>query len=87
METPDSITPTGRKDLAMTPRTLTRPAPTCRPGTGLLGWLARAAALRRERAALLRLDDRLLRDIALTRHDAAAEAVRPAWNAPDRWKC
>jgi uncharacterized protein YjiS (DUF1127 family) len=36
------------------------------------GWMA----LRRSRHALLRLDDRLLRDVGLTRADAIAEARR-----------
>lgn len=44
-------------------------------------FLTRRMALRRERAALLRLDDHLLADIGLTRTDAAA-----AWPAPAHWR-
>lgn len=34
---------------------------------------------RRQRAALARLDDRLLADIGITRFQAACEAARPFW--------
>ncbi len=44
-----------------------------------------ARGLRRDRARLLLLDDHLLRDIGLTPHDAAREASRPFWDAPDHW--
>lgn len=44
----------------------------------------RRAARRREHArqrhALLRLDDRLLRDVGLTRAEVEAEAGRPFWH-------
>ncbi|QOL81576.1 DUF1127 domain-containing protein [Pseudooceanicola spongiae] len=40
----------------------------------------------RERRALHHLDDALLRDIGLTRHEARTEARRPAWDAPERWR-
>lgn len=45
----------------------------------LRGWLAALEAwlaVRRSRLALLQLDDRLLRDIGVTRADALAEAAR-----------
>jgi uncharacterized protein YjiS (DUF1127 family) len=38
-------------------------------------WLQRC----RQRRALARLDDRLLRDIGVTAADAAAEAAKPFW--------
>ncbi|MCX7889240.1 MAG: DUF1127 domain-containing protein [Rhodobacteraceae bacterium] len=41
--------------------------------------------LARQRARLMVLDDHLLRDIGLTRHEALSEARRPAWDAPDHW--
>lgn len=41
-----------------------------------------AAAIHRERAALARLDARLLRDIGVDPIDAAREAARPPWDAP-----
>ena len=39
----------------------------------------------RQRRALLALDDRLLRDIGLSRADAEHEAVRSFWDVPGRW--
>ncbi|WP_225030037.1 DUF1127 domain-containing protein [Xinfangfangia pollutisoli] len=48
--------------------------------------LPRAAARRRQRQALLRLDARLLADIGISRAQALAEAALPAWNAPGHWK-
>ncbi|MBK5944925.1 hypothetical protein CCR83_00300 [Rhodobacter veldkampii DSM 11550] len=51
--------------------TLSAPAPI----KVLRGWLGRS----RERAALARLDDRLLSDIGLDRAHAEAEASRPFW--------
>jgi uncharacterized protein YjiS (DUF1127 family) len=41
----------------------------------LLSWGDR----RRQRRALAELDDHLLRDIGLTRHQARVEALRPLW--------
>jgi len=46
---------------------------------GCWGWLRRAAERAAGRRALARLDDRLLRDIGLTRADADAEAGKPFW--------
>ena len=53
---------------------------------GLFARLQRMAALRRQRLDLARLDDRLLRDIGLTRAAAETEAARPAWDAPRHWR-
>jgi uncharacterized protein YjiS (DUF1127 family) len=39
----------------------------------------------RQRRALLALDDRLLRDIGLSRADAEHEAARSFWDVPGRW--
>jgi uncharacterized protein YjiS (DUF1127 family) len=41
----------------------------------LLGWLQRD----RDRRALQTLDDRLLRDIGVSRGDVEAEAAKPFW--------
>jgi uncharacterized protein YjiS (DUF1127 family) len=60
-----------------------RPA---RPALHLLKRLVRASALARSRRPLARLDDHLLRDIGLTRAEAEAEALRPAWDAPRHWR-
>lgn len=43
----------------------------------LLGWSARA----RERRMLLQLDERMLKDIGVTRADVAREATKPFWRA------
>jgi uncharacterized protein YjiS (DUF1127 family) len=43
----------------------------------LLAWLERS----RQRRALSELDDRLLRDIGLTRDEARREAMRSFWRA------
>ncbi|MCG6857715.1 MAG: DUF1127 domain-containing protein [Salaquimonas sp.] len=40
---------------------------------------AKAAELRRSRKALMQLSDRQLRDIGVTRDEAAREANRPFW--------
>jgi uncharacterized protein YjiS (DUF1127 family) len=39
----------------------------------------------RQRRHLARLDDHLLRDIGLSRAEAAAEAKRTMWDAPAHW--
>lgn len=52
--------------------------------TGRLS-LARLIAMRRTRTRLALLDDRLLKDIGLTREEAAREAARCSWDAPRHW--
>ena len=44
-----------------------------------------AIAMQRSRARLADLDDHLLRDIGLTRGQAAAESERSGWDVPDHW--
>jgi uncharacterized protein YjiS (DUF1127 family) len=61
---------------------------------GLTGWLLRTIDLMlswqevaRQRRALLALDERLLKDIGITRADAEREASRPFWDlAQERWR-
>jgi uncharacterized protein YjiS (DUF1127 family) len=53
--------------------------------TGFLMRFRHAIALRRQRRALLVLDDHLLSDIGLTRTEAEAAARLPFWDAPDHW--
>jgi uncharacterized protein YjiS (DUF1127 family) len=48
--------------------------------------LLHRAALAHSRRSLLRLDDHLLHDIGLSRHEAKAEAERRGWDAPSHWK-
>lgn len=55
------------------------------PRRGLLARLALALSLGRQRAHLARLDDRLLRDIGISRAQAEAEAAR-GWDAPAHWR-
>lgn len=40
------------------------------------------ARVQRERQLLATLDDRMLKDIGLTRADANLEAARPSWDVP-----
>lgn len=55
------------------------------PFSGVLRAFLARSALRRERNRLGRLDDRLLRDIGVTREQALSEASRPDWDAPTHW--
>ena len=41
---------------------------------------------RRQRAALLRLDERLLKDIGLSRDIAKIEGHHPFWDVPPHWR-
>ena len=49
--------------------------PTFRP----IAWLRVATSRIRQRRALASLDDRMLRDIGVTRSDALHEANKPCW--------
>lgn len=42
-------------------------------------WCRQKAERRRQRRALAQLDDRLLRDIGVSREQAARESARPFW--------
>jgi uncharacterized protein YjiS (DUF1127 family) len=53
-------------------------------GTGLLGKLQAMWTIRRQRRALMALDDRMLADIGLSRSQAYREASRPFGDLPDR---
>lgn len=53
---------------------------------GLFTRISLALSTRRERQALLRLDDAMLRDIGLSREEALAESARPIWDAPANWR-
>jgi len=45
-----------------------------------------ALAVRRERKALVSLDQHLLRDLGLDRETAIAEARRKLWDVPHHWR-
>lgn len=47
----------------------------------LIRAVGQAGGMRRSRRRLASLDDHLLRDVGLSRWDAAAEATRPCWDA------
>jgi uncharacterized protein YjiS (DUF1127 family) len=58
-----------------------------RQATRALAMLLYWHDISRERRALLGLDDRMLRDIGITRADAEQEAGRPFWDdAAVRWR-
>ncbi len=67
--------------------TLNRPAELCtKPARrGWIGTLANMFAVKRQRRNLARLDDHLLNDIGLSRHEAHTEAAKPAWDVPSHW--
>lgn len=50
---------------------------------GVLGRVARWLAVSDERRRLARADDRMLKDIGVSRADAQAEAARPFWDLPN----
>jgi uncharacterized protein YjiS (DUF1127 family) len=50
-----------------------------RPYRALLGLLRTWHHRRRQRFKLAEMDDRLLRDIGITRYDAVAEYEKPFW--------
>ncbi len=54
--------------------------------TGILARLGHAIDVYRERRALARLDGAQLQDIGISAHAAEAEANRPFWDAPARWR-
>ncbi len=53
---------------------------------GLWRRIGRLLALSRQRRALARLDDHMLKDIGLTRHQAYAEAQKRVWDVPASWR-
>ncbi|NCO85596.1 MAG: DUF1127 domain-containing protein [Rhodobacterales bacterium] len=55
-------------------------------GRGLIGRLRDMFALRAQRRRLAALDAAQLRDLGLTRAQAAAEAARPVWDVPAHWR-
>lgn len=63
-----------------------RPAHRANIALRLLDALAKARNARRARAGYLTLEDHILRDIGLTRHEALAGADRAEWDAPDHWR-
>lgn len=66
--------------------TLARALPRARTPRSIARWLRGALSLRRQRSRLADLDDRILRDIGITRAEAEAEANRPVWDVPPGWR-
>jgi uncharacterized protein YjiS (DUF1127 family) len=50
-----------------------------KPGGGLAAWIRAAADRWRQRRALAEIDDRMLRDMGISRSQAMAEAAKPFW--------
>ena len=48
---------------------------------GAFGWLRRGYVVRRQRRALLALDERMLKDIGISRADALQEGRKPFWRS------
>ena len=48
---------------------------------GMLAWLRDCHAVYRQRRELLALDDRMLKDIGLSRADAFREGSKPFWRS------
>ena len=71
------IEPDWRERHAVPPATTVRGA-VVRLVLALLRW----QELAQQRRRLLSLDDRMLKDIGITRADAAREGARPFWDAP-----
>jgi uncharacterized protein YjiS (DUF1127 family) len=71
--------------MTMSTLTATHPtvhAATAETSTSFISRVAKALAIRRERRALLALDDRMLADVGLSRTDAYREAHRPLFDLP-----
>jgi uncharacterized protein YjiS (DUF1127 family) len=56
-----------------------------RPLSSLIRFLAACAADARSRRQLMAMDDRLLRDIGITRDEARWAATRPYWRRSRSW--
>lgn len=56
------------------------------PGSTFLQRLLTANALRKQRRALMQLDDNLLADIGLSRQQALSEDALSAWDVPSTWR-
>lgn len=59
-----------------------RPAATFPGLSALLGWVDRALAVHRQRAALSTIDPRLLEDMGISAEGASRESDRPFWDLP-----
>ena len=60
---------------------------TCKqPRSGWWQRIRQMVALATQRRNLARLDDHLLSDIGLTRHQARQEAQKKAWDVPASWR-
>jgi uncharacterized protein YjiS (DUF1127 family) len=60
-------------------RPVSRPLSVSTLLVGVLRWLRDSYAVYRQRRALLALDDRMLKDIGISRADALQEGNKPFW--------
>lgn len=58
-----------------------------RPQGSLIARAFHALAVQAQRRQLAKMGDDQLIDLGLSRAEADAEARRPLWDAPARWKC
>ncbi len=47
----------------------------------VVSWIGRCAARANQRQALFEMDERMLKDIGITRYEAVFEAQKPFWRA------
>jgi uncharacterized protein YjiS (DUF1127 family) len=52
-----------------------------KPRAGLAAWIRAAAERWRQRRTLMEIDDRMLRDMGISRSQAMVEAAKPFWRA------
>ena len=53
--------------------------------TGFFTRIMEMVAVHKQRRDLAKLDDRALKDIGVSRYQAAKESARPAWDVPHHW--
>lgn len=74
-----------RHGVRRNPCPIARGAPVARGRLGWLGWLALMLRAVETRRQLAEMDDRMLKDIGISRCDALIEAERAPWDAGPRW--
>ncbi|MDJ1016306.1 MAG: DUF1127 domain-containing protein [Paracoccaceae bacterium] len=72
--------------MSIRTRSITLPSVPSVSLTGLFALVSLIDSTFRQRQTLKSLDDHLLKDLGLTREMAEAEAGRPVWDVPARWR-